>query len=87
MEKEMYSLGRLKSMEVIEINSGIKLGFIKDFKVDCEECRIKSLLLPSQKMSWFTKNEDIEVPWESIFKVGADVILINYTQLPVGSED
>ena len=83
----MYSLGRLKSMEVIEINSGIKLGFIKDFKVDCEECRIKSLLLPSQKISWFSKNEDIEVPWESIFKVGADVILINYTQLPVGSED
>lgn len=83
----MYSLGRLKSMEVIEINSGIKLGFIRDFKVDCDEYRIKALLLPSQKMSWFGKSEDIEIPWESIFKVGADVILINYTQLPVDSED
>lgn len=83
----MYSLGRLKSMEVIEINSGIKLGFIRDFKVDCDECRIKSLLLPSQKISWFGKNEDIEIPWESIFKVGADVILINYNQLPVDRED
>lgn len=76
-EKSLYSLGNLRSMEIIDINTGTKLGFIKDLKIDCDEYKIISIILPSQKMSWFGKNDDVEVPWENVKKIGVDVLLID----------
>ncbi|MCT8976904.1 YlmC/YmxH family sporulation protein [Clostridium sp. CX1] len=76
-EKSLYSLGNLRAMEIIDINTGTKLGFIKDLKIDCDEYKIISIILPSQKMSWFGKSEDIEVPWENVKKIGVDVLLID----------
>ncbi|NMM65610.1 YlmC/YmxH family sporulation protein [Clostridium sp. P21] len=75
-EKGLYSIGNLRSMEIIEINTGAKLGFIKDLKVDCDECKIISIVLPSAKISWFGKSDDIEIPWENIKKIGVDVVLV-----------
>lgn len=49
MEEMMYSINNLKLMEVIDINTGAKIGFIKDFKIDCDNYKIESLLLPIQK--------------------------------------
>jgi YlmC/YmxH family sporulation protein len=76
MEMSMYSINNLKSMEVIDINSGIRLGYIKDVKIDCEEHKIISVLLPIQKNSWFSKFEVLEIPWSKVRKVGVDVILV-----------
>ncbi len=76
-EKALYSLGNLRSMEIIDINTGTKLGFIKDLKIDCDEYKIISIILPSQKMSWFGKSDDIEIPWENVKKIGVDVLLID----------
>jgi YlmC/YmxH family sporulation protein len=76
-EKGLYSIGNLRAMEIIEINTGAKLGFIKDLKVDCDECKIISIILPSGKMSWFGKSDDIEIPWQNIKKVGIDVVLVD----------
>ncbi len=79
MEGDLFSLVNLKDMEIIDANTGTKLGFIKDLKINCDEHRIMSIILPSQtsKMSLFSKNEDIEVPWKDIKKIGVDVILID----------
>jgi YlmC/YmxH family sporulation protein len=76
MEMSMYSINNLKVMEVIDINNGAKLGYIKDIKIDCDEHKIVSLLLPIQKDSWFGKFDVIEIPWSKVHKVGVDVILI-----------
>ncbi|MEY7999539.1 YlmC/YmxH family sporulation protein [Clostridium sp. JNZ X4-2] len=83
MEGDLFSLTNLKDMEIIDVNTGTKLGFIKDLKIDCDEHRIISVVLPSQtsKISLFSKNEDIEVPWENIKKIGVDVILIDGEKL------
>ncbi|HBC97012.1 MAG TPA: YlmC/YmxH family sporulation protein [Clostridium sp.] len=83
MEDDLFSLVNLRDMEVIDINTGTKLGFIKDLKINCDEHRIISIVLPSQttKMSLFSKNEDVEVPWEDIKKIGVDVILIDGKKL------
>ena len=64
-------------MEVIDINTGAKLGYIKDFKVNCEEYKLEAIILPTQKSGWFSKSEDIELPWERIKKIGVDVILVD----------
>lgn len=73
----MYSIEAIKSMEVIEINTGAKLGYIRDLKVDCEGYRIVSIVLPYLKGGLFTKRQDLEIPWENIKKIGLDVILVD----------
>jgi len=74
METSMFAINSLKTMEIIDINTGTKLGYIKDFKVNCEEYKLEAIILPTQ---WFSKNEDIELPWERIKKIGVDVILVD----------
>ncbi|MGE5629299.1 MAG: YlmC/YmxH family sporulation protein [Solirubrobacterales bacterium] len=78
MENEinMFSINNLRTMEVIDIDSGRKLGYIKDFEVDTDECKISSIILPSERTSWFGKNDNIQIPWENIKKIGMDVVLI-----------
>ncbi|MDP4088160.1 MAG: YlmC/YmxH family sporulation protein [Bacillota bacterium] len=78
MEMNMHSINNLKVMEVIDINTGAKIGFIKDIKIDCDDYKIEALLLPGQqKNSWFGKQEMLEIPWERVKKVGIDVILVD----------
>ncbi|MBA5850547.1 YlmC/YmxH family sporulation protein [Clostridium sp. cel8] len=81
MEEEvsLYSLASLRSMEIIDINTGAKLGFMKDLKIDCDSNKILSIILPSQtaKISWFGKNDDIELPWSNVKKIGIDVLLVD----------
>ncbi|MDF2503188.1 MAG: sporulation protein YlmC/YmxH family [Clostridium sp.] len=73
----MYSLNSLRSMEIIDINTGCKLGYIKDLVVDCNNYKVISVLVPNQSTGWFSKNNDIEIPWAKITKIGVDVILID----------
>ncbi|WP_329603971.1 YlmC/YmxH family sporulation protein [Clostridium hydrogenum] len=75
---QVYSINNLKSMEIIDINTGTKLGFIKDLKIDVENYKILALTIPDSKGSkFFSKNDDIEIKWDKIKKIGVDVILID----------
>lgn len=85
MENSMYSVGNLRSMEVIDVTCGVKLGFIKDLKIDCENYKILSLVMPNQKISWFSKNDSIEIPWSKVVKIGIDVILIDGADLQLNN--
>ncbi len=86
MESLMFAINNLRQMEIIDINSGSKLGYIKDLKVDCEDYRIISILLPTQKSSWFNKNNSVEIPWEKIKKIGVDVILVDGSDIDIENE-
>jgi YlmC/YmxH family sporulation protein len=77
MELELHSLNAMRNMEVIDILTGTKIGFIKDFKIDCDENKIISLILPGEIKSWFGKEDGKEVLWKDIVKIGEDVILVN----------
>lgn len=72
----LYSIHDLKSMEVIDVNTGSKLGFIRDLIIDCENYKILSLIIPKMKDSWFSRNNNIEIEWKDVVKVGTDVILV-----------
>ncbi|SHJ56817.1 sporulation protein, YlmC/YmxH family [Clostridium cavendishii DSM 21758] len=76
MELMMYSVNNLKTMEVIDINLGSKLGFVRDIKFDCDENRIVSLIVPVQAQSWFGKMDMLEIMWDEVYKIGVDVILV-----------
>ncbi|KGM96097.1 hypothetical protein Z968_07610 [Clostridium novyi A str. 4552] len=77
---DFYSINNLKIMEVIDINTGCKIGFIKDLVVDCDECKILSLIIPKDRDSFFGKEENIEIKWDDIIKIGIDVILVSISQ-------
>lgn len=77
MEIELHSLNAMRNMEVIDIVTGSKIGFIKDFKIDCDENKIISLILPGEIKSWFAKEDEKEILWKDIVKIGTDVILVN----------
>lgn len=81
MELSMYTLASLKTMEVIDIVTGTRLGFIKDIIIDQTKYKIEAIVLPSKKVSWFGKNEDLELPWGKIRKIGVDVILVDGSDL------
>lgn len=73
-----YSMNAIKLMEIIDINTGTKLGYIKDLKIDCSNCKVLSLILPCDRLNILKKVKFIEVPWENVKKVGVDVILVDY---------
>ena len=81
MLERSFSLNTLKTMEIIDISIGAKIGYINDFKVDTEQQRIMGILLMYSKSSWFSKNNYMEIPWEKIVKIGLDVILIDGSNL------
>lgn len=82
MEAPIYSINSLRMLEVIEINSGAKLGFIKDLKIDVENYKIISIIIPNNNVGWFGKTNDIEIEWDKVRKIGVDVLLIedNYIE-------
>ncbi|WP_294402075.1 YlmC/YmxH family sporulation protein [uncultured Clostridium sp.] len=80
MELELHSLNAMRNMEVIDILTGSKIGYISDFKIDCNRNKIISLILPGEIKSWFSKDDSIEVKWEDIVKIGTDVILVKVNQ-------
>lgn len=77
MEENLHSINAMRSMEIIDTNTGKKLGYISDIKLDCEEDKVISLILPGESKGWFGKGEEIEIPWENIKKIGIDVILVS----------
>lgn len=76
MELELHSINAMRNMEVIDILTGSKIGFIRDLKIDCDTNKVISLILPREVKSWFGKEEEREVPWKNIVRIGIDVILV-----------
>lgn len=74
---ELFSINNIKMMEVIDINTGSKLGYISDLEVNCEEHRIESILIPIEKSKWFGGDNYIQIAWNNIIKLGRDVILVD----------
>lgn len=72
----MHSINGMRNMEIIDITSGTKMGFIKDLKIDTENSRVISLILPGESKTWFGKEEEKEILWSDIVKIGVDVILV-----------
>lgn len=77
MESELHSINAMRNMEIVDVSTGAKIGFIKDLKIDSDTNKVISLILPGEVKSWFGKEEDKEIPWSNIVKIGVDVILVD----------
>lgn len=70
-------LSEIQNKDVINLNSGMKVGNIIDIKINSETGKIESLILEKKKFSSiFNSNDEIEIYWTQIDKIGEDVILV-----------
>lgn len=69
-------LSDLQDKDVIDLKSGVKVGNIIDIKVNLDGT-IASLILEKKRFSkLFSTNDEIDIPFDKIVKIGEDVILI-----------
>ena len=70
-------LSDLQSKDIVNVIDGRNIGNIIDVKVDEKNGTIISLIVESKgKFMSFNKNEDTEVRWQNIERIGEDVILV-----------
>ncbi len=70
-------LSEIQNKDVINLNSGMKVGNIIDIKINSETGKIESLILEKKKFSSiFNSNDEIEIYWTQINRIGEDVILV-----------
>lgn len=69
----------MRQKEVINIDSGKRLGFVCDIGFDLEAGQIQTLIVPgSPKVSLFGKQQDVMIPWNSVKKIGNDIVLVDF---------
>ena len=68
-----------KHKEVININTGKRMGFVQDVCADLKTGAITSIIVPGENkfVSMFSSKNDIVIPWEKIYCIGDDIILVD----------
>jgi len=74
-------LSDLGIKEVVNLNTGARLGVLadSDLLIDEENGKILSLIVPDKKLTFKlfgTEKNGMEIPWDSIRKIGHDMIII-----------
>ena len=73
----MAKISEFRQKEVVDVNSGKRLGYICDMEIDDETGKILSVRVPSGKIfSSMMKSSDIIISWENIEIIGKDMILV-----------
>jgi YlmC/YmxH family sporulation protein len=68
-----------RQKEVINISDGRRLGFVSDVEIDLETGRVEAVILPGvgKLFGILGKDNEFVIPWDSIRKVGEDIILVD----------
>lgn len=71
-------IGDLRYKEVINVNTGLRLGYVGDAVFDTRAGRMIALVVPGayKVMGLFGKAEDYIIPWDAIRRIGDDIILV-----------
>lgn len=72
------SVNELRAKEVINVTDGARLGYVSDVEIDLENGKIISVIVPGayRLMGFLGREEDLEIKWENIKKIGDDVIIV-----------
>jgi len=68
----------IRGKEVIDICTGIRLGFPVDVEVNAETGHLVAIVVPGpcKYFGVFGRGEDIIIPWRCIRRIGDDLILV-----------
>ena len=72
-------LSDLRYREVIHISTGTRLGFVGDLLLDAQTGQVLALIVPgpARFFGLFGREDDYILPWQSITRMGNDIILID----------
>ncbi len=72
-------LSELQNKNLVNVSNGKNIGNIKDVNIDYQSGNIKSFIIESKGsiLTFLNKDNDMEVKWNDIQKIGEDVILVN----------
>lgn len=75
----MLKLSDIRDKEIININSGERMGYIDDFELNLEKGSIEAIIMggAGKVLGLFGKSHDIIIDWSSIVKIGTDIILVD----------
>lgn len=76
----MLKLSEIREKEIININTGERMGYIDDFELNLEKGRIDGIIIASvgKVLGLFGKNSEIIIDWNNIVRIGTDTILVDY---------
>lgn len=68
----------LRCMEVVNICDGSRLGFVSDVMIEIAGGGVTALIVPGRcrLLGLFWREDDYILPWESIRRIGGDIILV-----------
>lgn len=68
----------LSLREVIDLDSGRRLGRVRDALVDTGTGRVTALIVPGRLrcLGLLGREEEILLPWETLEKLGEDILLV-----------
>ena len=68
----------LSLREVIDLDSGRRLGRVRDALIDTQTGRVAALIVPGRLrcLGLLGREEDTAIPWGDIEKIGTDVLLV-----------
>lgn len=69
-------LSELQDKDVISTEDGKLLGNIIDVNIDAEGKLLSFLVARKRFFSWFFSKNEVDINWDQIQRVGADVILV-----------
>lgn len=69
----------LRYKEIINLNTGHRLGFVYDAVISLAEGQVTALLVPgpARFFGLFGREDDLVIPWGQISKIGEDIILVD----------
>ena len=72
-------LSELHNKNLVNVSNGKNIGNIIDVNIDYQSGNIKSFIIESKGsiLTFLNKDNDMEVKWNDIQKIGEDVILVN----------
>ena len=72
-------LSELQNKNLVNVSNGKNIGNIIDVNIDYQSGNIKSFIIESKGsiLTFLNKDNDMEVKWNDIQKLGEDVILVN----------
>jgi len=73
------SLTELRSKDVINVDTGKKLGKVMDIEFDAQSGCVQAIAVPGEfRLSCAIRGEKsgLVIPWERIVRIGDDVILV-----------
>ncbi|MCM1578130.1 MAG: YlmC/YmxH family sporulation protein [Ruminococcus sp.] len=73
------TFSELRSLEVINVEDGSKIGYVDDMEIDCDTGAVSSLIINGRArlMGIMGREEDIVIDLGDIKRIGEDTVLVS----------